>query len=180
MQSSASFILSESIDIDNFFILDGSLPDDITMMIPDDIAMMISDLFREQGDNDDDDDDEGPHAVGPFEVVPTQYDVKCGRGGDTIQHNEHFIDMCEAKAEAYHAAGKRTRGMSGKHGIVMEVINAIEAKQGRFIRQTSTSDTPDGDQHWEVLSTEDAMKKTAHCIRDILRRRGRSNEQQKA
>jgi hypothetical protein len=160
MQLSAS-TLGDSIDIEFFEeVLVGTIPDD----------------WFDTEDNDDDD----PRAVGPFLVdVPTQYDVKCGRGGDTIQHNEHFIDMCEAKAEAYQAAGKRTRGTTGKHGIVMEIINAIEAKQGRFIKQTS-SKNHDGSQHWQVLSTQDAMKKTAHCIRDILRRRGRRNEQQQA
>jgi hypothetical protein len=126
-------------------------------------------------DDDDDDDDDDTDVV-----VPTMFDVKCGRGGDTIQHNGHFIDLCEAMAEAYQATGRR--GMEGKQGIIMSIINAIHAKQGRFIKQDSgvggaTTTNNGGAQSWQVLPLQGAIDKTSHCIRDILSKR-RKNEQQ--
>jgi hypothetical protein len=107
---------------------------------------------------------------------PTEKDVLCGRGGDTIRHNVHFIDMCEAVADDYSAT--RQRGMDGKHGIAMGIVLAIQANQGRFIKQsTSGCDGSDGAQHWQVLPLQGALDKTAHCIRDIINKR-RKNEQQ--
>jgi hypothetical protein len=66
-------------------------------------------------------------------IVPTQYDVKCDPGSwDTIRCNGFFIAMCENKAEAY-AVERRRKSGKGKRRIVMEIVNAVQAKQGRFI-----------------------------------------------
>jgi hypothetical protein len=133
-------------------------------------------------------DDDDIHHVDV--VVPTKFDVKCGRGSDTIQHNGHFIELCDARVDAYQATRKRK--IDGKRGIVMSIVNAIHAKQGRFIRQesgvgsatttttTTTTTTNHGAtaQPWQVVPLKEAMDKTSHCLRDIVNRKRRKNEHQ--
>jgi hypothetical protein len=81
--------------------------------------------------------------------------------------------MCEAVADDYAATCKR--GMDGKQGIAIRIVQAIQVKKGRFIKQSSGS--AGYAQHWQVLPLKGALDKTAHCIRDIINKR-RKNEQQ--
>lgn len=102
-----------------------------------------------------------PHASAQ-PITPRPGDVLCGKGGDTIRHNRHFVRLCSEFAPEYSATKKR--GPTGKKGIARKIINEIREENGRFLKYCKRGEL------WEELSEAKAIEKVGHCIRDIVRR----------
>jgi hypothetical protein len=101
----------------------------------------------------------------PRIIVPNANDVLCGKGGKTVDHNLHYTRLCVQVANDY--ATTKKRGWSGKKGVALSVVQAIQLSGGRFLKPSA------GGKGWDVLSEEKCIDKAAHCIRDVIRRHRR-------
>jgi hypothetical protein len=95
-------------------------------------------------------------------VVPTDQDVLCGKGGRTLLHNRHFLQLCANFAEQY--SGTTKRGMAGKRGIALKIIKEVRDGGGRFLKPHRNN------KGWEVITDEASITKVGHCIRDMARK----------
>jgi hypothetical protein len=95
-------------------------------------------------------------------IVPNANDVLCGKGGKTVDHNLHYTRLCVQAANDY--ATTKKRGWSGKKGVALRVVQAIQLSGGRFLKPSA------GGKGWDVLSEEKCVDKAAHCIRDVIHR----------
>jgi len=93
------------------------------------------------------------------QIIPTDRDVLCGKGGKTLEHNMHFTKLCMDCAIEYSETKKR--GVRGKKGIALGIVRTVQEQNGRFLKALETG--------WEEISDDEAIKKVAHCIRDIMR-----------
>jgi hypothetical protein len=100
-----------------------------------------------------------PHLV----MLPTVNDVLSGKGGKTVDHNLHYTSLCVQVADEYEATTKR--GLNGKKGVALRVVEVVQRSGGRFLEPSSTGTG------WIVVSEEASIKKAAHCIRDAVNRR---------
>jgi hypothetical protein len=101
----------------------------------------------------------------PRIIVPNANDVLCGKGGKTVDHNLHYTRLCVQVANDY--ATTKQRGWSGKKGVALSVVQAIQLSGGRFLKPSA------GGKGWDVLSEEKCIDKAAHCIRDVIHRHRR-------
>lgn len=103
--------------------------------------------------------------VGPFPgkvpICITKRDVICGKGASVAVHNQHFQRICAKHVAAY--ASTKKRGIVGKKGIALSVINQVHVEGGRFLRKTNRNE-------WVELTLEEATEKVCHCFRDMVRR----------
>jgi hypothetical protein len=105
----------------------------------------------------------GKHQVNndPHDCIfPSDFDVLCGKGGKTIEHNRHFILLCSQFTEAFKTKG---RGVNGKKGLALNIVRVIHGKDGRFLKPKDTG------LGWTAISDDEAAKKVAHCLRDLAR-----------
>jgi hypothetical protein len=100
-----------------------------------------------------------PHLV----MLPTVNDVLSGKGGKTVDHNLHYTRLCVQAVDEYVAT--TTRGLSGKKGVALRVVEDVQRSGGRFLEPSSAG------KGWNVVSEEASIKKAAHCIRDADTRR---------
>jgi hypothetical protein len=114
---------------------------------------MELDLSRLESDSNE------PHLV----MSPTANDVLCGKGGKTVDHNLHYTRLCVQATDEYVSTKKR--GWSGKKGVALRVVRAVQKSGGRFLKPSSTG------MGWNVVSEEASVVKAAHCIRDVIHRR---------
>jgi len=101
-------------------------------------------------------------------IIPTDRDVLCGKGGRTLMHNRHFTSLCNKFCDEYSNTTKR--GMNGKRGIALQIIGEIHEQKGRFLAPASEVEGAGAGDAWVEISTEKAINKVAHCIRDLVRR----------
>jgi hypothetical protein len=92
-------------------------------------------------------------------------DVLCGKGGKTVDHNLHYMRLCVQAADDYAATKKR--GWSGKKGVALRVVQAVQLSGGRFLKPSSVG------KGWDIVSEGKSIDKAAHCIRDVIHRRRR-------
>jgi hypothetical protein len=105
-----------------------------------------------------------PLASEPDLVVrPTVNDVLCGKGGKTVDHNLHYTRLCAQAVDDYVATNKR--GWRGKKGVALKVVRTVHLAGGRFLKPSYVG------MGWDVMSEENSIDKTAHCIRDVMHRR---------
>ena len=90
-------------------------------------------------------------------------DVISGKGGSKTQHNAFFVSICRKFASEYEATNKR--GMAGKRGLAVKIVKAVQANKGRFLKPSQNGS------EWEELSDKDAVRKVAHCMRDLVYKR---------
>lgn len=83
-------------------------------------------------------------------------DVLCGRGGLSNKHfgNRLFRRLVGANQEAYHNA----TNPSHKQFLVMSIIQAIQGRNGQFIKQR--------DGVWSEISPREAFVKTSQALRE--------------
>lgn len=93
------------------------------------------------------------------QIIPNDRDVLCGKGGKTLEHNMHFTKLCMDCAIEYSETKKR--GVRGKKGIALGIVRTVQEQNGRFLKALESG--------WEEISDDEAIKKVAHCIRDIMR-----------
>ena len=101
-------------------------------------------------------------------IIPSDRDVLCGKGGRTLMHNRHFTSLCNKFCDEYSNTTKR--GMNGKRGIALQIIGEIHEQKGRFLAPASEVEGAGAGDAWVEISTEKAINKVAHCIRDLVRR----------
>jgi hypothetical protein len=107
---------------------------------------------------------EAPHLV----MSPAINDVLCGKGGKIVDHNLHYTRLCAQVADEYEATKKR--GVNGKKGVALRVVRDVQQSGGRFLKPSSTG------MGWDVLSEEESLVKTLHCIRDVVINKRRRHE----
>jgi hypothetical protein len=112
-------------------------------------------------------------------VVDTQVtmnDVLLGRGAfvDRFQGNVKFRSLIRQYKDAYRAALHH----SGKAAMAQQIVNAVHAYQGRFLRklELSNSSSTDGGAEasgakqspaWEIVDNSVALEKVKQALRDI-------------
>ena len=97
-------------------------------------------------------------------IIPNHVDVLSGQGVSRNHHNRFFLDVCKEFAEEY--ASTKQRGVDGKKGIALRIISMVKSANGRFLKQQD-----DDSKEWCELTTEEAINKVCHCLRDISRKK---------
>jgi hypothetical protein len=87
-----------------------------------------------------------------------------------VDHNLHYTRLCAQMADEYEATKKR--GGNGKQGVALRVVRDVHKSGGRFLKPSSSG------MGWDILSKEESLVKTLHCIRAVViskRRRQKSD-----
>lgn len=90
-------------------------------------------------------------------------DVLCGRGAPNIHHpgNRYFRSLVKARQEEY---GQLRR--PEKTAVVASILNAIERRGGRFLRQLSSGE-------WEEVHNAIAYEKVCQALREYQKSRNK-------
>lgn len=107
----------------------------------------------------------------PNEIVVTENDVLCGRGGLSNKHpgNASFRKLVRAKKVAYRNSRKST-----KTAISREIVEAVQARGGRFLKKQVVKGLLMRDEPstmiWKEIDGEKARLKTSQALREKDRR----------
>ena len=96
-------------------------------------------------------------------VSISDVDVLCGRGAPNIHHpgNRYFRSLVKARQEEY---GRLRR--PEKTVIVASILNAIETRGGRFLRQLSNGE-------WEEVHNAISYEKVCQALREFQKSRNK-------
>jgi hypothetical protein len=94
---------------------------------------------------------------------PTESDILCGRGRGRFLHegNALYLSLLRKNVDRYASSTKRIQ----KSGVVTSIVSALQSQGFRFIKQEEIS------QRWYQLSETEAYARTAHAIRDLIRKK---------
>lgn len=93
-------------------------------------------------------------------------DVLCGRGAPNIHHpgNQYFRSLVKARQEEYSQVRR-----PDKVAVVASILNAIENRGGRFLRQLSSGE-------WEEVHNAIAYEKVCQALREFQKSRNKSSK----
>ena len=96
----------------------------------------------------------------------TDHDVLCGRGAPNIHHpgNKYFRSLVKARQREY---GQLRR--QEKTAVVRSILNAIENRGGRFLRQLSCGE-------WVQVHSAIAYEKACQALREFQKTRNKSRK----
>ncbi|CAJ1932667.1 unnamed protein product [Cylindrotheca closterium] len=99
---------------------------------------------------------------------PTGQDIICGRGRGSFLHegNKVYLSLLRRNVHAYLHAKKRVE----KSVIISTVVSSLKERGFRFLKQD------DRNQRWYELSESDCYDRTAHAIRDLIRKQKGRNK----
>jgi hypothetical protein len=106
----------------------------------------------------------------PFEYLPSEMDVVCGRGKAyaNLPGNKRYMGILRSNLRCYVAAEKRF----DKTLVVATVVSEVRAKGARFIKKDYQAN------RFFELSTIEVHEKTGHALRDLLRTTSGTTRQQ--
>ena len=98
---------------------------------------------------------------------PTEKDILCGRGKGSIHHqaNKSYISFLRSNLNRYIEAPKRIE----KSIVISSIVSSLYDQGYSFIKQYGGS-TNTGTKRWYRLSEHEAYERTAHAIRDLIRK----------
>lgn len=102
------------------------------------------------------------------DYAPTNYDILCGRGRGSFLHegNKMYLALLRKNVAPYLSVAKRVQ----KNGVVRSIVSALTGHGFRFIKQEEST------QMWYELNESEAYDRTAHAIRDIIRKQKMKNK----
>mmetsp|Transcript_2504 Transcript_2504/g.3687 ORF Transcript_2504/g.3687 Transcript_2504/m.3687 type:complete len:158 (-) Transcript_2504:220-693(-) len=117
---------------------------------------------------------ERPVEVNMKHVAPTTHvlvayitanDVLCGRGAASIQHpgNKYFRSLVKDRQEEY-----ATLRRQDKSSLVREILQSIDNRNGRFLRQLGTGE-------WVEVHDAISYEKTCQALREYQKTRKKSS-----
>jgi hypothetical protein len=103
---------------------------------------------------------------------PTVSDILCGRGRGTFMHggNTLYMSLLRKNVHRYASSTKRIQ----KTIVITSIISTLQNEGFRFIRKEVMS------QRWYQLSQTAAYDRTAHAIRDLIRKKKKKSSPPKA
>jgi len=119
-------------------------------------------------------DDERRRCVSPTThdtvAYVTSNDVLCGRGAPSIHHpgNQYFRSLVKARQEEYASLRRPDKSV-----IVREILQLIENRQGRFLRQVGTGE-------WVEVHEAIRYEKTCQALREFQKTRNKARIKRKA
>jgi hypothetical protein len=98
---------------------------------------------------------------------PTESDILCGRGRGRFLHegNTLYLSLLRKNVHRYASSTKRMQ----KSVVVTSIVTALKNHGFRFIKQEEMS------QRWYELRETAAYDRTAHAIRDLIRKKKLKN-----
>ncbi|CAJ1932671.1 unnamed protein product [Cylindrotheca closterium] len=99
---------------------------------------------------------------------PTGQDIICGRGRGSFSHegNQVYLSLLRRNAHAYVGAKKRVE----KSAIISTIVSSLKESGFRFLKQE------DKNKRWYELSQQECYDRTAHAIRDLIRKQKGRNK----
>eukprot|EP00980_Cylindrotheca_fusiformis_P021909 scaffold8747_cov96-Cylindrotheca_fusiformis.AAC.4 len=96
------------------------------------------------------------------QCTPTDFDILCGRGRGSFLHqgNRKYLHILRSNIPPYLSAAKRSQ----KGDVVRSILSSLKSQGYRFIKQEETTQT------WHELDESEAYLRTAHALRDIIRK----------
>ena len=93
-------------------------------------------------------------------------DVLCGRGAPNIHHqgNQYFRSLVKVRQEEYSQLRR-----PDKVAVVASILNAVENRGGRFLRQVSSGE-------WEEVHKAIAYEKVCQALREFQKSRKKSSK----
>lgn len=99
----------------------------------------------------------------------TANDIICGRGALSIHHpgNQYFRSLVKARQQEYAALSRQD-----KSTIVREILQAIESRNGRFLRQMGSGE-------WVEVHDAISYEKTCQALREYQKTRNKTTRKKK-
>ncbi|CAJ1932669.1 unnamed protein product [Cylindrotheca closterium] len=99
---------------------------------------------------------------------PSGQDIICGRGRGSFLHegNKAYLSLLRRNIHAYLHAKKRV----DKSAIIDTLVLSLKERGFRFLKQD------DKNQRWYELSEQECYDRTAHAIRDLIRKQKGRNK----
>lgn len=94
---------------------------------------------------------------------PTGRDIICGRGRGSFLHegNKFYLSLLRKNIDPYLAAKKRVE----KSVIISTIVSSLKQCSFRFLKQDEMN------QRWYELSDAECYERTAHALRDLIRKK---------